>query len=308
MWMRVDDGLHAHRKTRTVTKSHPSKSRDAAPMGLWILAGSWAAQNGTDGWVPEDELDRFDSEWKTLTTRLVRAGYWWPHKRDDEPGFGFNDWHDYNDPAGAASKAGTFGNHVRWHVNEGRVEPECQHCPTEPDEQEEPPEYRPDIAPESGGDRGAISHPIAGGIGGAIALPLPEPLPEPDPNPKQPSSDKSDMTDESHRFDEFWDVYGKKVKRADAQKKWIKAIRKAKADRIIVAAAAYVTWERENNEGGRYIADPSTWLYGERWRDERKDLPQPKTRVQEHLTLVQQLAAEEAEAEQLPLPQIGYRR
>lgn len=177
MWMKVDDGLHAHRKTRAVTKSHPDKSRDAAPMGLWVLAGSWAAQNGTDGWVPEDELDRWDSDWKALVARLVRAGYWWPHERDGERGYGFTDWHDYNDPADAASKAGTFGNHVRWHVNEGRVEPECDHCPKEPDD-------RPDVAPESGGDRGAISGAIGGGIGGAIALPDPNPTrTRPDPTP-----------------------------------------------------------------------------------------------------------------------------
>lgn len=37
MWMKIDDGLHAHRKTRTLTKSHPSKHRDVAPMGLWVL-------------------------------------------------------------------------------------------------------------------------------------------------------------------------------------------------------------------------------------------------------------------------------
>lgn len=145
MWMRVDDGLHAHRKTRGVLKTHPDKTRDAAPMGLWVLAGSWAAQNGTDGWVPEDELDRWEDNWRPLVARLVRAGYWWPHKRDGEPGYGFNDWHDYNDPAGAASKAGTFGNHVRWHVNEGKVDPDCDHCPTEPDE------------PEDRGDIGGLS-------------------------------------------------------------------------------------------------------------------------------------------------------
>lgn len=176
MWMKIDDGLHAHRKTRTLTKSHASKRRDVAPMGLWALAGSWAAQNDTEGWVPEDELDRWEDEWQPLAERLVRAGYWWPQERDGEPGYGFNDWHDYNDPADSASKAGTFGNHIRWHVNEGRVEPECDHCPKEPD--------RPDDRPDIGGDSGAISQPDRGGTSGAIALPVPDPTPaRPDPTP-----------------------------------------------------------------------------------------------------------------------------
>ena len=167
MWMKIDDGLHAHRKTRAVTRSHESKDRDAAPMGLWVLAGSWAARNNRDGWVPEDELDRFDSDWKDLARRLVAAGYWWPEVRDGEDGYGFNDWQEWNNPDGA-SVSGSFGNHVRWHVQKGVVKPGCEHCPTEPDGTPEPenhrpdsppsrPDDRPDIAPESGGDIAPIS-------------------------------------------------------------------------------------------------------------------------------------------------------
>ena len=103
----------------------------------------------------------------------------------------------------------------------------------------------------------------------------------------------ADKSADPDRFPEFWDAYGKKVKRADAEKKWAKAIRKADPDLIIAAAASYVAWERANNEGGRYIADPSTWLHGERWNDERASRPRPQSRVQQHLALAQQLAAEE---------------
>jgi hypothetical protein len=158
MWMKVDDGLHAHRKTRAVTKSHPDKTRDAAPMGLWVLAGSWAAQNGTDGWVPEDELDRWDADWPSLTRRLVRAGYWWPSERDGESGYGFNDWLDYNPESEAASRSGSFGNHIRWHANRGKVDPECEHCPREPDRG------------ESGGDAGAMDLSSVSPSGGAGGL------------------------------------------------------------------------------------------------------------------------------------------
>lgn len=346
MWVRVDDGMHNHRKTRSVTKSHPTKRRDAAPIGVWTLAASWAGQNGTDGWVPEDELDRWDSDWKPLVARLVSAGYWWPHDRDGEQGYGFNDWHDYNDPADAASKAGTYGNHVRWHVNEGKVEPECNHCPTEP-KTPETPDVRGDIGGRSGGD----SHPnplqaepspgskmpvrqsrikardaetvsaghsvsIAPRSGGesqhpsgAIALPDPNPYPNPNPNPEKPSSDESDNRPDitPDRFEEFWDTYAKKVKRADAERKWVKALKKpgVTADLLITAAAEYVAYERANNDGGRYIVDPPTWLHGERWTDECAARVQPMTRVQEHLSLVQQLAAEEAEQERQSPRQIG---
>lgn len=299
MWVRIDDGMHNHRKTRAVTKSHATKSRDAAPLGVWVLAASWAGQNGTDGWVPEDELDRWDSEWKPLVSRLVSAGYWWPHVRDGERGFGFNDWHDYNDPADAASKAGTYGNHVRWHVNEGKVEPECQHCPKEPVE----PEDRGDVGGRSGGD----SHPTSGGesgqASGAIALPEPEPLPDPNPNPGTTLAEESADPDPLLRFAEFWDTYGHKVKRPDAEKKWCLALKKpgVTPDLLIAAAAAYVAWERANNEGGKFIAHPSTWLHGERWRDERKAV-QSVTRVGAHLQLARELAGEQT------ILEIGHRQ
>ena len=195
MWMKIDDGLHAHRKTRAVTKSHPDKRRDASPMGLWVLAGSWAAQNGTDGWVPEDELDRWDDDWKALTRRLVRAGYWWPADREGEAGYGFNDWLDYNPESEAASRSGIFGNHVRWHANKGVVDPECEHCPKEPVD----PESEPEPLPESGGDIGGRSGGESGQVSRSIALPQPDPT-RPDPIPTPFASAAAERRDDVDRI------------------------------------------------------------------------------------------------------------
>lgn len=297
MWMKIDDGLHAHRKTRAVTKGHPSKVRDAAPMGLWVLAGSWSAQNGMDGWVPEDELDRWDDSWRSLADRLVRAGYWWTHVRDGEAGYGFTDWHDYNDPADLASKSGTYGNHVRWHVNEARVDTECQHCPKEPENQSED---RGDIAPESGGDRGAISGGDSRFTSPPIALPEPEPEPEPVPNPSTTLSDQSDdahllmsRDEPPNRFEEFWGTYGHKVGRKKCETAYRAALKKpgVTATLLIVAAGEYVAWCRESNT---YIKNPLTWLHGEHWTDERAARAAPQTRVGQHMALVQQLAERES--------------
>lgn len=303
MWMRVDDGLHAHRKTRAVTKSHADKARDAGPMGLWVLAGSWSGRNNQDGWVPCEELDRFDDDWEPLAARLVDAGFWWPETRAGEDGYGFNDWGEWNNPTGP-SASGTFGNHVRWHAKKGVVKDDCEHCPKEPTDPEDEeiigaisganrPDHRGDIGCESLRDH------------------RPESLTRPEPNPTrtQPdittSPDKSGHTDD--RFDEFWDIYAKKVDRKKAEQKWRLALKKpgVTADLLVAAAEQYVTWERENNQGGRFVMDPARWLNGERWTDERV-ARSPRTRVQEHLSLVQQLADEEAA--QPTLPEIGYRR
>lgn len=181
MWMKIDDRLHTHRKTRAVLRSS-GKIRDAAPMGLWVLAGSWSAQNDTDGWVPTDELERFDDDWEALVRRLVAADFWWPEKRDGEDGYGFVDWTEWNTTRERQSADGKFGNHKRWHVDRGMVKSGCEFCPQEPDS---PPDSVPDIAPESGGDRGGESEIIA----------LPDPTrPVPDPIPKSVSSANADAS------------------------------------------------------------------------------------------------------------------
>lgn len=155
-WFRGDDRLHAHRKTRAVLRSHPGKSRDAAPMGLWILAGTWAAQNATVGWAPSEELDRFDDQWEDLAARLVSAGFWWPETRGGEPGFGFVNWEEYNPSPGQSSEDGRYGNHVRWHVKRGIASPDCDLCPRDPG-----PDSPPDSTPDNPEPSGAIAPRLA---------------------------------------------------------------------------------------------------------------------------------------------------
>lgn len=70
-------------------------------------------------------------------------------------------------------------------------------------------------------------------------------------------------------FEAFWDAYGKKVKRPDALKAWVKAIKKATPEQITAAAVAYrAALERLGKLD--YLPHPATWLNGEQWND---DLP-----------------------------------
>lgn len=72
-WFKVDDGLHSHSKVDDAT---------VAAMGLWVIAGSWASDQLTDGWVPRSRAAKIDPEhWKERSDLLVAAGFW-----HDEPG------------------------------------------------------------------------------------------------------------------------------------------------------------------------------------------------------------------------------
>lgn len=278
MWVKIDDKLHAHRKTRKITTSDADKRRDAAPMGLWLLAASWAGQNNPAmGWVPEHELDRWDDDWEALAQRLVKAGFWWPEQHEDEPGFGFVDWADYN-PANGSSESGTFGNHVRWHVKRQIVEPGCEHCPVEPPDHEGiAPESPPDIAPESGGDIAPESRNIA----------LPEPEPDPNPNPKTCAS-----TDVERDFAQWYDLYPRKRGKGQAVKAYRSARKKVSHDTLVETLQEQMPILIK--DGVDFAPYPATWLNGERWDDEIAPQPQRDPGLPSVAEVERQIAEREA--------------
>ena len=69
-WFKVDDKLHSSRKVMSI----PKRQRLAA-IGLWTLAGSWSADQETDGIIP----DYMIAEWggtRAVVQALVDAGLW----------------------------------------------------------------------------------------------------------------------------------------------------------------------------------------------------------------------------------------
>lgn len=84
MWFKVDDKLHDHPKVIAAGK---------AAMGVWVLAGAWASDNLTDGFVPARVLGR----WGTTgdARRLVEAGLWEAARQGAESGWRFHDWDGY---------------------------------------------------------------------------------------------------------------------------------------------------------------------------------------------------------------------
>lgn len=120
-WFKVDDKLAMHPKV--IGAGNVS-------IGLWVRAGSWSAANGTDGLVPMAVVTALGAT-RAQADRLVKAGLW--HREPD--GYRFHDWHMYQPTAldtqlakEKESQSGTEGNHLRWHVKRGIVNPECPLC------------------------------------------------------------------------------------------------------------------------------------------------------------------------------------
>jgi hypothetical protein len=81
-WFKVDDSLHSHPK---------AMAAGLAPMGLWLIAGSWSNANLTDGFVPDYMLPRFADGTSEHAEKLVAVGLW----RRAKGGYRFHDWHEY---------------------------------------------------------------------------------------------------------------------------------------------------------------------------------------------------------------------
>lgn len=88
MWFKVDDKFHEHRKIRRLGK-------DKAPaVGVWTLCGAWAADHLTDGFVPDEIVDRHDPG-HLYAERLVRVGLWFRAEHQGEEGYQFHEWDEH---------------------------------------------------------------------------------------------------------------------------------------------------------------------------------------------------------------------
>ena len=84
-WFKVDDKLHSSRKLIKIPRRHR-----LAALGLWTLAGSWSADQLTDGHVPEYMVEEWGGT-QTLVDWLVKADLW----QKAEDGTRFKNWDEY---------------------------------------------------------------------------------------------------------------------------------------------------------------------------------------------------------------------
>lgn len=84
-WFKVDDGLHASRKFQSI----PKRARFAA-VGAWTIAGSWCADQLTDGFVPDYMLELWGVP-PSAPSALVEAGLW----GRESGGYLFCNWLEY---------------------------------------------------------------------------------------------------------------------------------------------------------------------------------------------------------------------
>ena len=78
VWFKVDDTLATHPKVITAGNT---------AMGLWVRAGSWAASQLTDGFIPEEIIGMLSAK-PGDARKLVAVGLW----DKVEGGYQFHQW------------------------------------------------------------------------------------------------------------------------------------------------------------------------------------------------------------------------
>jgi len=78
---------------------------------------------------------------------------------------------------------------------------------------------------------------------------------------KEPAANASKYSD---AFEKFWNAYPKKVGKADAAKKFQKAVKIVSVDTMIEAIGRYC---KSKTVADGFVCNPATWLHQERWND-----------------------------------------
>lgn len=232
-WFNVDDSFWSHPKFLAV---------NFAARGLWVSAGSWCAQNLTDGWLPDAVLPMLamGQDVSALVAELEAAALW----LRGVGGWQFKDWTDWNKSR-------------EWHEEQRERHRKRQRAYEERRRQS-------DAASDASGEASLTEanptqpNPQLVQVDGDVQVAVP--------------TDRSAIRNRE-RFDKFWAIAVRKTGKGAARKALDRALTKTSEHHLAAAWRsanhAWATWPDRST-----VPHPATWLNGERWDD---DPPQPHT-------------------------------
>lgn len=91
-WFKVDDKFHSHRKVLQLR----AESGGMEAVGLWVIAGSWCADQLTNGFVPRYVLKHLATDSGQESAKLlVRVGLWEEAQVEGQDGYQFHQWTEH---------------------------------------------------------------------------------------------------------------------------------------------------------------------------------------------------------------------
>jgi len=314
-WIESHDNLKDHPKTRRAARllgvSVPTIIGHLHLLWHWCL--SYAEDGDLSGYDAADiaEAVMWDGDPDQLIEALIncgpagKAGFL---ERDAQGRLLVHDWHDYAgkliEKREEAREAGARGNHERWHVQRGIVDPTCPYC------QEASAQDGQVIGSPSGGESGGDSQPesepnrvlshrtvpnrtvpnstnkeytcapdgarayTAPSPGGSVEAEKVTATPDGDKlseksGPRSPFKSKR----QEQLFDEFWAQYPKKRSKGQAERAWAKITPDDALFRYILDGLERAKRSRDwIKDAGAYIPYPATWLNAKGWEDDYEEV------------------------------------
>ena len=100
-----------------------------------------------------------------------------------------------------------------------------------------------------------------------------------------------------HDFETFWAIYPRKQAKGDARKAWGQTMHiRPHIDEVVNAIRAQSKTENWQDNGGKFIPLPASWLRAERWSDILViELPKPERKPDRYELANMEMARKEAE-------------
>jgi hypothetical protein len=247
-YIRLHDGMPDHPKV--VGLSH-------AAFRLYVESLCWSSRHLTDGVVSAAALRRMGG-WSPAAVKELAAAEL--YEMGDSAGWLIHDYTEHQRTADEVADyrkskraAGTTGNHERWHVARGIVDPSCDMCAIDDASHvrsHEDPSWESQT--ESQTDRKSS----------------PETETETDKEERKKRLAHIGSDDDPD-FTAFWAAYPRKVGKGQARKAWRSATLGRHVDpKILIVASEHFRDEaRRRRIEEQYIPHPATWLNGERYSD-----------------------------------------
>ena len=239
-WYKVDDRLPMSRKLMRIPRS-----KRAAAIGVWTLAGAWSMHDLTDGFVPAYMIEEWGGD-ESHAEALVTAGMWERDERDGDPGYQFVNWDEYQ-PTKADVEAKRERDRERKRkqprTNGGKFAGRTV-----------------DATDSARNISESAGTPTVTDADSTVPLPSP-PLPLTNAQPP--------VARERSKFPEWWAAWGKKKAKGDAEKAYAAAVpKKISHDDLMARTRDY--WEHVRRTGIQmtYVPYPATWLRAEQWDDD----------------------------------------
>lgn len=254
-WFKVDDSFWSHPKRLLCPPS---------AIGLWVTAGSWSGQHLTDGAIPEPMLSLFGTRGRDVL-RLVDAGLWEPI----EGGWWFHDWDDWQPTRGQVLERRAAETARKKEARE-RYREQKQGQSRKVSHRDNPPDARQESLTESRRVSSRDSRQVSRDVS---ALPDPtRPVvrkKEQEQTLLSPAATAEIVTGGqiAVAFDEWWQVYPRKVAKDAARRRYEQIIKKGVSPQeLLVGVKAYAREMRGTEP--RFVKSPDGWLNAGRWQDE----------------------------------------